>query len=151
MCDPLIALLDLSGRATHILPKLDDLSLPESSAQHINHLKEVYAQLTSAFEIYELNNVDITIDFIERKGFEYKNGMSFTLFSKSARGELGRGGRYKMCEDTDQNAAGFTLYMDSILPVAGCTFETKEKNVSRDADWQEIKELQQDGYKVSRK
>ena len=58
----------------------------------------------------------LTIDAVENRGFEYHTGVTFAFFSKSSRGELGRGGRYQ----TDfgpavEQASGLTLFMDTIL------------------------------------
>jgi ATP phosphoribosyltransferase regulatory subunit len=55
----------------------------------------------------------LTIDPGESRGFEYQTGVSFTLFAKGVRGELGRGGRYELV--TGESATGFSLYLDSLL------------------------------------
>ena len=62
-------------------------------------------------------NLGVTIDPVERRGFEYQTGVSFTLFREGVRGELGRGGRYPLSGfgAPDENAAGCTLYMDTLL------------------------------------
>ena len=41
-------------------------------------------------------DLKLTVDPLERQGFEYQTGLSFTLFARSARRELGRGGRYRI-------------------------------------------------------
>ena len=147
----IIGLLDASGPANEAIEFLETLDLPSQTTEALNHLKEVHAHLLKAFEVYGLSDVTITIDLIERRGFDYQNGMSFTIFSKDARGELGRGGRYFMNEDSDKPASGFTLYMDSILNIVPVLELTKTQEVKRDCDWQEIKKLQEDGFAVSRK
>jgi ATP phosphoribosyltransferase regulatory subunit len=64
---------------------------------------------------------------VERRGFEYQTGLSFTLFARGVRGELGRGGRYRAgngasagvdgaaAEPVGEPATGLTLFMDTVL------------------------------------
>ena len=56
----------------------------------------------------------LTVDLVEYRGFEYQTGVSFTLFSRGVRGELGSGGRYRAGVDAEP-AAGFTLYTDTVV------------------------------------
>ncbi len=74
----------------------------------------------------------LTIDPVENRGFEYHCGVSFTLFARGIRGELGRGGRYIAGEAVAENgdgrpnegltvpepATGFTLYTDTVIKAA---------------------------------
>ena len=64
----------------------------------------------------------LTLDPVEHRGFEYHTGISFILFARGVRGELGRGGRYVTAQEPERgpepgsdSATGFTLYMDSVL------------------------------------
>src|SRR3546814_19517381 len=59
----------------------------------------------------------VTVDPVEHRGFEYQTGISFILFAKGVRGELGRGGRYEASGSNGERASstGFTFYMDSVL------------------------------------
>ena len=56
--------------------------------------------------------LSLTIDPVEHRGFEYHSGMSFTLFAGGARGEMGRGGRYRA---GGEPATGATLFVDAVL------------------------------------
>ncbi len=143
-----ISLLDTSGVAVEAIDKLQKISIPNKEQSSIGKLEEVYKGLSEALEIYGLNHINITIDLIERRGFDYKSGISFTLFSADARGELGRGGRYYVCDK--EEAVGFTLYMDSIVRASAMTFDENKKSVTQESDWVEIKKLQDSGYQVSR-
>ena len=63
--------------------------------------------------------LQLTIDPVEMRGFEYHTGLCFTLFARGVRGELGRGGRY-MAGDAyaaagGEPATGFTLYIDTLI------------------------------------
>ena len=57
--------------------------------------------------------MNVTIDPADSRGFEYHAGISFTLFARGVRGELGTGGRYLSGED--ELATGFTLFTDVIM------------------------------------
>jgi len=57
--------------------------------------------------------LNVTIDPADSRGFEYHTGISFTLFARDVRGELGTGGRYLLGED--ELATGFTLFTDVIM------------------------------------
>ena len=146
----LVGLLDASGVGEDALKALHALALPKSAQKSIQQVQDVYQELQNAFAVYGLENISITIDLIERRGFDYQSGISFTLFSTDARGELGRGGRYVTGAVKDSEASGFTLYMDSVLSVVSDTPPKETKVVASKTDWQEIKKLQDAGLNVSR-
>lgn len=110
------ALLDASGRAGPALASLQGIEgLPEDGRAEIARLADVLPRLAEAAP-----DLAVTVDAVERRGFEYQTGLSFTLFAKGVRGELGRGGRYLAGADTAKRAAGepatgFTLYLDSVM------------------------------------
>lgn len=58
--------------------------------------------------------VAFTLDPLEYRGFDYHQGIGFSIFAKGLRHELGRGGRYRTERD---NATGFTLYVTHLLPL----------------------------------
>jgi ATP phosphoribosyltransferase regulatory subunit len=53
-----------------------------------------------------------TLDPLEYRGFDYHQGIGFSLFARGLRHELGRGGRYRTDNDS---ATGFTLYVTHLL------------------------------------
>jgi ATP phosphoribosyltransferase regulatory subunit len=59
----------------------------------------------------------LSIDPVENRGFEYHTGVTFTLFARNVKGELGRGGRYIAGNGNGggEPATGVTLFMDSVL------------------------------------
>ena len=133
---------------------LSKLDLPRKAKADVEKLLTVAQDLRAALDVYGLHDVQITIDPLERRGFEYQTGISFTLFAKGASGELGRGGRY----DVDgrglraaETATGFTLYMDTIMKVAPPSRPAKAETVDAKASWKDIKYLQDQGVKVSRR
>ena len=146
-----VGLLDASGVASDAVALLDTLDIPETGKLKAAILKDVYHSLSETLSLYGLDDINITIDMIERRGFDYQNGISFTLFSSHVQGELGRGGRYQVVDGRDQNASGFTLYMDSVLQATDLHPKTNKKYVDSNMSWDEIKKLQDAGYQVSRK
>ena len=103
------ALLKASGPADSAVKALEDLADIDAVSKALGRLKAVLACLREA-----VPDLTITVDPVERKGFEYQQGVSFTIFARGVRGELGRGGRYKSAGE-DDSATGVTLYLDSIL------------------------------------
>ena len=64
-------------------------------------------------------SLQLTVDPVEMRGFEYHTGLCFTLFARGVRGELGRGGRYMAgdayAEAGGEASTGFTLYLDTVI------------------------------------
>jgi ATP phosphoribosyltransferase regulatory subunit len=80
-------------------------------------------------------DVEVLVDPAELRGFDYHTGLSFVLYAKGVRGELGRGGLYQA---GDEQAAGFTLYMDSVLRALPVQTLPEKVRVSADTDINEI-------------
>lgn len=78
---------------------------------------------------------ELLLDPAELRGFDYHSGLSFVLYAKGIRGELGRGGLYPAGEE---QAAGFTLYMDTILRALPEPAPQPKAKVPVDADPLEI-------------
>jgi len=103
-------LLKAAGAVEKSLSKLAALDLPKAAAAERARLSDVIARLKQAAA-----DLVITVDPVENRGFEYHTGVSFTVFAKAVRGELGRGGRYRTGNGGGEDATGFTLYTDTIL------------------------------------
>jgi ATP phosphoribosyltransferase regulatory subunit len=56
--------------------------------------------------------VSVTLDPTERHGFEYQTWLGFSLFSARTSGEIGRGGAYRIGDET---AIGFSAYIDPLI------------------------------------
>lgn len=108
-CALALGLLRASGDAAKALDALNAMDLPEKAALDRTRLQRVYDLLPK-----ELRST-MTVDLVEYRGFEYQTGLSFALFSKTIRAELGRGGRYRTA--TNEPATGFTFYAESLMPV----------------------------------
>lgn len=149
----IVQLMDHEGSAVHA-ESLRDIALPPKAKADVERLMAVAADLRAALDVYGLFEIQITIDPLERRGFEYQTGISFTLFAKGASGELGRGGRYNVDGrglHAAETATGFTLYMDTIMTVVPTPKSAPAEKVDADASWQDVKYLQDQGIKVSRR
>ena len=134
-------------------PNADRAAFGEKARADLERLDTTALALRTALGVYGLDDIQITVDPVERRGFEYQTGVSFTLFALGARGELGRGGRYDITgkDRPAETASGFTLYMDTILRVAPPPAPTQRQEVANDASWDEIKYLQSQGLRVCRR
>ncbi len=103
------ALLAASGPAVRAIEMLNGFA-------HVRPIADAAARLTAVLDCLSraMPDLTVTVDPVERKGFEYQQGVSFTFFARGVRGELGRGGRYRLA-GRDEAGTGFTLYLDSIL------------------------------------
>lgn len=149
------AVAKVSGKAASLILSImrkEAAALPPRAQADMYRLMQVSKDLRAALDVYGLQAVNITIDPLERRGFEYQTGVSFTLFALGARGELGRGGRYDVTAPgrAPETATGFTLYMDTILRVAPAIQQSPQKAVLPDAGWDELKSLQDQGIQVFR-
>jgi ATP phosphoribosyltransferase regulatory subunit len=107
--DLFIALLRAFGPAEEALLRLDAIALPEPARAELTELGAAVRLIRRRAPALAL-----TFDPVEHRGFEYQSGISFIVFaSGAARGELGRGGRYRT--EGGEGATGFTLYTDTLL------------------------------------
>ncbi|HTY66519.1 MAG TPA: ATP phosphoribosyltransferase regulatory subunit [Alphaproteobacteria bacterium] len=110
----LMELMKATGPAARAEQALAKLDLPADAAAEALRLSEIVGLLRFARP-----DLNLTIDPVERRGFEYHTGVCFTLFARRVRGELGRGGRYLAGESLmagrGEPATGFTLFLDTIL------------------------------------
>jgi ATP phosphoribosyltransferase regulatory subunit len=115
------ALLAVAGPADAAIEKLGRIALPAAAEASRDRLVETVRLIRQADP-----NLTLTVDPLERQGFEYQSGLSFTVFARGARRELGRGGRYRIGADSfhpvhgaqGEPAVGFSLFADEILSAA---------------------------------
>lgn len=112
------ALLDVAGPAEAAMEKLSRLALPAEAEPDRVRLVETVRRIRVAEP-----KLTLTIDPLERHGFEYQTGLSFTVFARGSRRELGRGGRYRIGGGTveapsGEPAVGFSLFADPVVAAA---------------------------------
>lgn len=101
-------LLRAAGPVDRALRSLRRLDLPSEAAEERDRLEAVVALLREGSP-----DLVLTVDPVEHRGFEYQTGLSFTIFARGVRGEMGRGGRYHTARG--EPATGFSLFVDSVL------------------------------------
>jgi len=106
--DLFAGLLAAAGPADRALQRLDALALPPRLRPMLADARALVERVRAV-----LPDLALTIDPGEFRGFEYQTGLSFTVFARGVRGELGRGGRYAL--EDGEAATGFTVYLDSVL------------------------------------
>ncbi|MBI4967054.1 MAG: ATP phosphoribosyltransferase regulatory subunit [Rhodospirillales bacterium] len=110
------ALIKAGGAADAALAKLAAIDLPPLAKVELERLQAVVAAIRAPAP-----DLELTVDAVENRGFEYHSGVTFTLFAKGASFELGRGGRYRAGDGNGgpgEPAVGVTLFMDTILRIA---------------------------------
>lgn len=154
--DIVLALLDATGCAAPALEAITELDLPSAMKAEAAKLQHVIGDIQKALDDLGITDVSLTFDAFETKGFEYHSGIAFTLFAKSIRGELGRGGHYyiafgsEKAAQSKKNAIGFTLYMDTIRPAVMIGKAEKILAVAMDVPWQTLEGLRADGWRLVR-
>jgi ATP phosphoribosyltransferase regulatory subunit len=107
----LLKLLEATGESTRAIPALLAIDLPEGAKNQARRIAETVAVLRQ-----RQPDLQITVDPVEFRSYQYHTGLCMTLFALGEQAELGRGGRY-LCGDTEP-ATGITLYPDTIVRVA---------------------------------
>lgn len=134
----LAQLMDAVGDAAVALDRLSKVALPAACRADADHLAEV-ARLVAA----RCPALSISIDPVDFRGFEYHETVSFSLFSLAARGELGRGGRYRV---EGEPATGLSLAMDRVLKALPEAEPRRRALVAPDAPPDATAALRNDGW-----
>ena len=103
--------LNTMANAAQMLKDLPS-DLPEMAKAMLGELAELAAVIAAA-----MPQIALTIDPLERRGFDYHQGVGFSIFTPGVRGELGRGGRYRTLAGSGNSdlSTGVTLYLERVL------------------------------------
>lgn len=139
----LAALMDAAGDAEAGMRVLQRLDLPEAARAQVAYVQAVIDQLRR-LDV----PVEITIDPVENKGFEYHSLVSFSLFSRASQSELGRGGRYTIAtaEGREEAATGLTLYVNTLMDAVPQQPVTAKVLVGSDVPVEQCVALQRAGF-----
>jgi len=143
--DTLIALMQCAGPATSALSAIAKLDLPVSARQQCRDLQEVVNILTKCGR----PEWTLTIDATENRGLAYHNGLGFSIFVPGAACEVGRGGRYLIegtTPETNTEATGFTLYVETLRGLLPEPQRGKRVLIAEGIGSGKAAELQADGY-----
>jgi ATP phosphoribosyltransferase regulatory subunit len=88
----------------------------------------------------------LTFDPLEQQGFEYHNGLAFSLFASKVESEIGRGGRYILSDGTP--ATGFTIYLNPLRYVMKHPAETQKCYLPFGTSLEESAKLRNEGWTV---
>jgi ATP phosphoribosyltransferase regulatory subunit len=134
------AILAATGPADSALAALGKLDLPPAAADTCRHLAETVALVRA-----RAPDLDLTVDAVEMRGYEYHTGPVFTLFALGVRGELGCGGRY-VTDNGGESATGVTLFMDSLLRALPRPQTANRIYIPHDAAAADAARLRADGW-----
>ncbi len=137
------AMLKASGPAEVALDALASLALPKNAATERDSLRSVADQVRVL-----VPNLNLTVDAVENRGFEYQSGVTFTLFAGGVRGELGRGGCYRASRhgDGSEPATGFSLFMDTVLRALPSAAESRRVFVPAGSPKDDAARLRGEGW-----
>jgi ATP phosphoribosyltransferase regulatory subunit len=141
--EAITTLMTSSGDIASALSVLGAASMPDYVRAYASRIEAVCTQLATW-----LPNIPITLDALESRGHEYYSGLSFSIFAKGLRHELGRGGRYQLQvdEDTSWDAAGYTLYVTHLMALLPTLTPHKVKIVAADMPLAQIQKLHEEGF-----
>ena len=140
--DSLVALFGAVGSVNPALEHLSKIKLPPIARQQAENLEKVASLVISGEP-----NLTLTVDPVERRSFEYHTGVSFTLFARGVRGELGRGGRYDIGSAQDsESSTGCTLYLDTLMRAVPSEAKTNKLFIPVDVSRDISKKLREDGW-----
>lgn len=136
-------LIESSGEIAGAIATLRGPDMPAYIRDYAERIDAVRGQLGKL-----LPNVPLTLDALESRGHEYYSGLSFSLFVRGLRHELGRGGRYLLQTDDGPtwDAAGYTLYVTHLMRLLPEPAKRKIKAISPDTALDEIRKLQDEGF-----
>lgn len=142
--DMLIALTNIGGTAENALQAAQAVALPDAAAERLKRLAEITALIRA-----EAPDLNLTIDFVEHRGFDYHTGVAFSLFAAGHDRELGHGGRYRapaMDRENGEPAVGFSLFMDAVEAAAPKPAPANRVYLPSDANADERQKVQALGY-----
>jgi ATP phosphoribosyltransferase regulatory subunit len=149
-------LMAAAGLADGALETLEAMPLPAAAEPDRQHLAQVVRLVRHAAP-----HLMVTLDLVEYRGFEYQDGVSFTLFSRGRGGEsgsgleLGNGGRYRAGATQDirgekdipgEPATGFTLYANAVVKTAPPPEARSQVYLPHGTDPQKGEQLRADGW-----
>lgn len=142
--DTLIGLMQCAGPAKPALEAIGRLELPESARKQYRDLQDVVSILNNCA------NPDwtLTVDATENRGLAYHSGISFSIFIPGAACEVGRGGRYLIEGARQEEATGFTLYVETLRSLLPEPRRGKRVFLAEGITSRKAQQLQSEGYIV---
>jgi ATP phosphoribosyltransferase regulatory subunit len=113
------AISKFGGKKADLLIQLIDHNITADSLKKLKLSKEALLLCERLSEVIALvktkiGDVHISIDALEAVNFNYHSGIGFSIFSRNAKGEIARGGRYVV---EDGAGIGVTLYVNELFRI----------------------------------
>ena len=110
-------LVNLVGLFDEVGESLQKIDLPAGAKEELMLLIEPVIAPQKV-----ISGAQIVVDPVEKKGFEYQSGVSFSFLAQGSKRELGFGGRYmtgpnSKNQKNSEPSTGLTFFMDTILDV----------------------------------
>lgn len=142
------AMLAAAGPATETLAALAKLDLPPAASAERAALGEVVRGVVDGVGGINAGSVNMTVDPVENRGFEYHTGATFTFFAGGVRGELGSGGRYLAGNGSAdaEPATGLTFFTDTLLSALPRPAPARCLYLPREVPAGEARRLRRDGW-----
>ena len=135
-------LLSSTGNLEEKKEILTKLALDHDTRVASKQLLAIYSSFKSKYP-----EVNFFLDLSESNYLDYHTGTRFTFYAKNVRGEVARGGRYTLKEDSKlASSTGFTCYMDSIIRASSFIDKINKILIPFDTSEKRKKELIEEGY-----
>ena len=136
----ILNIIQASGKFTNKIEFLKKLNQENLKNNYLLHLLEISSAIQKTFK-----DLNIVVDPLEKSTFDYHKGLTFTVFSKSLRSSIAKGGTYKTINEED--ATGISLYVDLLSGMKN-NFLEKEKILVEQNDFKSAENLIKKGYQV---
>ena len=123
-CGKLLSkIADAAGENERALNNLYKIKLPPKAKKLIKEISIICDKIKTLHP-----NVNITIDPIENRGFNYYSGIGFAIFSSNVKRELGFGGEYLIeLNGKKETGMGLSILFDGLLRATH--FKDKQKRI----------------------
>lgn len=115
-------LFNFTGNYKDLEKKINKISISDEAKKEIKNI----AKISKALKLHKEDKIFLDLTEFNKKN--YHDGIKFTFFAKNVRGEVARGGRYKIkTKNKKESAVGFTCFMDTVLRAS--SFENNSKKI----------------------
>lgn len=142
-CGKLLSkIADAAGENERALNNLYKIKLPSKAKKLIKEISLICEKIKTLHP-----NVNITIDPIENRGFNYYSGIGFAIFSSNIKRELGFGGEYIIeLNGKKETGIGLSIMFDGLLRATHFKDKQKRILIPYKHDNKALPKLRQDGW-----
>ena len=142
-CGKLLSrIADAAGENERALNNLYKIKLPPKAKKLIKEISLICNKIKKLHP-----NVNITIDPIENRGFNYYSGIGFAIFSSNVKRELGFGGEYNIeLNGKKETGMGLSILFDGLLRASNFKDKQKRVLIPYKHDSNSLPELRKNGW-----